>query len=64
MSDCISRGREQLEQLYQESLALIEALRQQVAGQQGIDPGAAGTDSSPAGVDPEVAGSTGERQSQ
>ena len=36
MSDCIRPGREHLEQLYQESLALIEALRQQVAGQQAL----------------------------
>ena len=36
MSDCIRPNREQLEQLYQESLALIEALRQQVAGQQAL----------------------------
>ncbi len=36
MSDCIRLSREQIEQLYQESLALIEALRQQVAGQQAL----------------------------
>ena len=34
MSECIRPSRERLEQLYQESLALIEALRQQVAGLQ------------------------------
>ena len=34
MSECMRPGREHIEQLYQESLALIEALRQQVAGLQ------------------------------
>ena len=34
MTDCMRPGREHLEQLYQESLALIQALRQQVAGLQ------------------------------
>jgi len=36
MSDCIRPSREQIEQQYQESPALIEALRQQVAGQQAL----------------------------
>ena len=34
MTDCMRPGREHIEQLYQESLALIQALRQQVAGLQ------------------------------
>ena len=34
MSECMRPSRERLEQLYQESLALIDALRQQVAGLQ------------------------------
>ena len=34
MTECMRPGREHIEQLYQESLALIQALRQQVAGLQ------------------------------
>ena len=36
MSESVGTGREQLEQLYQESLELVQALRQQVAGQQAL----------------------------
>ena len=36
MSEWVATGREHLEQLYQESLELIQALRQQVAGQQAL----------------------------
>ena len=36
MSESVATGREHLEQLYQESLELIQAMRQQVAGQQAL----------------------------
>ena len=38
MSEATETGREHLEQLYQESLSVIETLRQQMAGQQALIP--------------------------